>query len=64
MTSVVGGAKKAGGMITGGLTKGFSMLGRGLTALRLGVMSMYSSIVPMIAHHQAVEGHCSSSQSQ
>ena len=49
MTSVVGGAKKAGGMITGGLTKGFSMLGRGLTALRLGVMSMYSSIVPMIA---------------
>jgi hypothetical protein len=36
-------------MITGGLTKGFSMLGRGLTALRLGVMSMYSSIVPMIA---------------
>jgi hypothetical protein len=49
MTSVVGGAKKAGGMITGGLTKGFSMLGRGLTALRLGVMSMYSSIMPMIA---------------
>ena len=39
----------AGKMITGGLTKGFSMLGRGLTALRLGVMSMYSSIVPMIA---------------
>ena len=36
-------------MITGGLTKGFSMLGRGLTALRLGVMSMYSSILPMIA---------------
>ena len=49
MGSVVAGAKKAGGMITGGLTKGFSMLGRGLTALRLGVMSMYSSIVPMIA---------------
>ena len=49
MTSVVAGAKKAGGMITGGLTKGFSMLGRGLTALRLGVMSMYSSIMPMIA---------------
>ena len=39
----------AGKMITGGLTKGFSMLGRGLTALRLGVMSMYSSIMPMIA---------------
>ena len=49
MGSVVAGAKKAGGMITGGLTKGFSMLGRGLTALRLGVMSMYSSIMPMIA---------------
>ena len=46
---LVGSLKSAGSMITGGLTKGFTMLGRGLTALRLGVMSMYSSIMPMIA---------------
>ena len=46
---LVGQLGKMGKMITGGLTKGFTMLGRGLTALRLGVMSMYSSIMPMIA---------------
>ena len=46
---LVGQLGKMGKMITGGLTKGFTMLGRGLTALRLGVMSMYSSLLPMIA---------------
>ena len=34
----------AGKMITGGLTKGFTMLGRGLTTLRLGIMSMSASL--------------------
>ena len=38
----------AGKMITGGLTKGFTMLGRGLTTLRLGIMSMSSSLGAML----------------
>ena len=48
MTSVVGGAKKAGGMITGGLTKGFTMLGNGLKGLRLGIVSMSGSLSSML----------------
>jgi len=37
-----------GTMITGGLTKGFTMLGNGLKALRLGIVSMSSSLGAMI----------------
>ena len=39
---------RMGAMITGGLTKGFSMLGKGLTALRIGIMSMSSSVFAML----------------
>ena len=45
---LVGQLGKMGKMITGGLTKGFTLLGRGLTALRVGIMSMSSSLGAMI----------------
>jgi len=35
-------------MITGGLTKGFTMLGNGLKALRIGIVSMSSSLGAML----------------
>ena len=46
--SLVGKLKSMGTMITGGLTKGFTMLGNGLKALRLGIVSMSSSLGAMI----------------
>ena len=46
--SLVGQLGKMGSMITGGLTKGFTMLGNGLKALRLGIVSMSSSLSAMI----------------
>jgi len=45
---LVGSLKSAGSTITGGLTKGFNLLGKGLTSLRLGIMSMSSSLGAMI----------------
>ena len=45
---LVGSLSKAGSTITGGLTKGFNLLGKGLTSLRLGIMSMSSSLGAMI----------------
>ena len=46
--SLVGKLKSMGTMITGGLTKGFTMLGNGLKALRIGIVSMSSSLGAMI----------------
>jgi len=46
--SLVGKLKSMGTMITGGLTKGFTMLGNGLKALRIGIVSMSSSLGSMI----------------
>ena len=46
--SLVGQLGKMGGTITGGLTKGFTLLGRGLTGLKLGIMSMSSSLGAML----------------
>ena len=39
---------RMGAMITGGLTKGFTMLGNGLKALRIGIVSMSSSLGAML----------------
>ena len=46
--SLVGQLGKMGSTITGGLTKGFTLLGRGLTGLKLGIMSMSSSLGAML----------------
>ena len=40
--------KNIGGMITGGLTKGFTMLGKGLKSLRIGIVSMSTSLKAML----------------
>ena len=39
---------RMGAMISGGLTKGFTMLGNGLKALRIGIVSMSSSLGAML----------------
>ena len=46
--SLVGQVGKMGTMITGGLTKGLTMLGTGLKALRLGIVSMSGSLSSML----------------
>ena len=40
--------KNIGGMITGGLTKGFTMLSKGLKSLRIGIVSMAGSLKAML----------------
>ena len=40
--------KNIGGMITGGLTKGFNALGAGLKSLRIGIVSMSTSLKAML----------------
>ena len=40
--------KNIGGMITGGLTKGFTALGAGLKSLRIGIVSMSTSLKAML----------------
>ena len=46
--SLVGQLGKMGSTITGGLTKGFTMLGNGLKGLRLGIVSMSGSLSSML----------------